>query len=49
MSMLIRIGASPLPRPATHSVQWHCQSFGMGQNGLAGRGSGLAPTNLEML
>ncbi len=47
--MLKRIGTGPLPRPATHSIQWHCQSFGMGQNGVAGRGSGPVPTKLEML
>ena len=38
--MLISYGTSPLPHPATHSVQWHW---------VAGWGSGLAPYNFEML
>jgi hypothetical protein len=38
--MLIRSGTGPLPRPTTHSIQWHW---------VAGRGSGLVPAKLEML
>jgi len=38
--MLKRIGASPLPRPTTYSIQWHYQPFGMGQNGWPGGGAG---------